>query len=368
MRSGFLWWPKMIGKEGRWLMRAEWEEELWPTPAAVPPFGRLAPFEPYWKPIRWTEDPPIPVHEYRRPSPPPAPPPPPRRNPWDGYTDPDVIAAIQSTVPTVLGGTAPSTVEEWERWEKEHPRIVSPAGDPFAAVLGEEIWWGVKVATEPWPPRASKAMISDITDVVITHTIPMPECQKPADISAYQGESMDEMIESTLRGREAIDGDRKVTITPQQFHVFGDCPVCLAKHGQRCTDMDDGATMYNRGHLKRQTAADGWIRAATPDQLQAKLDEIPPESLEQRPEPVQPIQIDPSRLAELTAYHRPENHEFRAVYRQLSPEEQALMRAIKDQAFLLLGLINHVKHLQDRAEATRKLRESVMWAVHGITA
>ena len=47
-RSGFLFLPKTIGKETRWLEFATWEEEGCSN--AGMPYGGW-----YWKPIRWID-------------------------------------------------------------------------------------------------------------------------------------------------------------------------------------------------------------------------------------------------------------------------------------------------------------------------
>lgn len=80
------------------------------------------------------------------------------------------------------------------------------------------------------------------------------------------------------------------------------------------------------------------------------------------------IRIDASRIAELEQFHRPENHEFRAVYRSLSPEEAALSRAIKDQAFVLLGLLRMTPPGEDQGLARIALQDSVMRGIRAITA
>lgn len=85
------------------------------------------------------------------------------------------------------------------------------------------------------------------------------------------------------------------------------------------------------------------------------------------PPRISSINIDPSRIADLEKFHLPENHEFRAVYRSLTPAEAALSRAIKDQAFVLKQLIDMVPTGWDNQLSRFALQESVMRAIRAIT-
>lgn len=65
---------------------------------------------------------------------------------------------------------------------------------------------------------------------------------------------------------------------------------------------------------------------------------------------------------------------FRQEYRELTDEEKALIKAIKDHAEAMAGLIDevHGKYgekggVREAALAMTKLEECVMWAVKGIT-
>lgn len=80
------------------------------------------------------------------------------------------------------------------------------------------------------------------------------------------------------------------------------------------------------------------------------------------------IMIDKSRTVEsLQQYYTPENLLFCREYRQLKPEEGALIRAIKDQAAVLHGLMQLAPTGRDQRHAQTHLEDSVMRVVRAIT-
>lgn len=52
-KKGFLLFPKRIGNVTKWLIFAEWEEEL-TIGAEIPEYGIPMPFD-YWKAVKWRE-------------------------------------------------------------------------------------------------------------------------------------------------------------------------------------------------------------------------------------------------------------------------------------------------------------------------
>jgi len=59
---------------------------------------------------------------------------------------------------------------------------------------------------------------------------------------------------------------------------------------------------------------------------------------------------------------------LRREYRTLTPQEQANLRAIKDQGEVLLALIAKTPPSREASIARTKVEEAVMWAVKHITA
>jgi hypothetical protein len=104
-------------------------------------------------------------------------------------------------------------------------------------------------------------------------------------------------------------------------------------------------------------------------QIDKPIESVQIDAVVERPDVAEPpITIAPDRLADLERFHLPENHAFRSMYRSLKPEEAALSRAIKDQAFQLLRLIEMTPVGRDQSLAKTHLEDSVMRAVRAITA